>query len=417
MVDVNVLSARKLLTGKLMKYYRVTATLLSPLMVQQDRQSNAPETVDYLPGSTLRGAVAANHFRRGGSPEDEAFRVLFTERPISFPNLLPANNPNILPQVLPLTAISCKRQPGFLSEKRHGIGDRLVITAARRTLNRPLERDYLLCSYEGSNKKCRKGMERISGYWNGSFVDPLSQKVSTLFHRHTGIDRVTGTVAPAVFYTTQAIADFYKEEGRCNTDKEGAEQSRFRRQYLSGGLFLEDKQFGLLKPLLEETSLFAGADRTRGYGELKVSISEEDSPTFDLGSWDEKFKLRFQDLIGEQPEDGTYFSLKLDSHAILLDSFLRPSSDIEFRLPGIRQVLRVTQGQLVRGWQSVWGLAKPDDMALSMGSVFLFRYTGHDLEALEGALQGFINEGIGVRREEGCGRVSICDPFHLTEVM
>lgn len=42
-----------------MKHFRLTARLLAPLAIQQDRQSNTSASLDYLPGSSLRGALAA----------------------------------------------------------------------------------------------------------------------------------------------------------------------------------------------------------------------------------------------------------------------------------------------------------------------------------------------------------------------
>jgi hypothetical protein len=52
-----------------------------------------------------------------------------------------------------------------------------------------------------------------------------------------------------------------------------------------------------------------------------------------------------------------------------------------------------------------------------MGSVFLFRYQGEDLEGLKAKLNLLLIEGIGLRAEEGLGRIAICDPLHTAEVI
>jgi len=397
-----------------MKYCRITAKLLGPLIIQKGRQSNAPETLSYLPGSTLSGAVAAKYLRYGGTPDSEAFRALFLENPVSFPNLLPVCDPAGPSRVLPLTAMTCKRFPGFLCENGHGVKDHLVISSIGRMLKRPPEEDFSLCAFNDQEESCASYAEQLSGYWNGDLDRPQTHTVDILYRRHTGIDRTTGTVAPTVFYTTQAIADFRRD----GWGYDGATKTPdISQQYLSGDLYLDDGQYSLLRSLLEGAPIFCGADRGRGYGELEVTISEVKEPSFDLSQWDQGFHARYTRIAGTEPEKGIYFSLKLESHAVFVDNFLRPTFEVSFPCPGVEQVVKIAQGRVLRGWQALWRLPKPDDVALSMGSVFLFRYTGDDREGLEHSLQQIIREGIGLRREEGCGRVSVCDPFHLTEVI
>jgi hypothetical protein len=58
-------------------------------------------------------------------------------------------------------------------------------------------------------------------------------------------------------------------------------------------------------------------------------------------------------------------------------------------------------------------MAKPDDMGVMMGSVYLYRYSGGDMEGLRSYLARLATIGIGQRRSEGFGRVLICDPLHM----
>ncbi len=62
-----------------------------------------------------------------------------------------------------------------------------------------------------------------------------------LYQRHTGIDRATGAIAPSIFFMTQSIADYHKTE----TTKE------FHQQYLSGGIYVTEKQHETIRPLIE----------------------------------------------------------------------------------------------------------------------------------------------------------------------
>ncbi len=381
-----------------MKYYRITARLLAPLMVQQNRQSNAPQGMPYLPGSSLRGALAAGLLRLGGSPEESDFRFLFLDHPACFPNLLPTDDPVTLSQVLPHTSISCKRTPGFKGQGGHGVSDILTGTAAGRTEQKSARDDFC--------PSCGDDMSPFPGFWNGNVDTPCAFEPTMLYERHTGIDRNTGTVASSIFFTMQAVADFRKDTA----------SGKYQPQYLSGSTFLSEKQLHILGPLIKGT-LFAGSDRTRGLGEFELSIVEIPSPVFDLAGWDRAFKEKLKSIMKEDLPSGLYFSIKLESHAIVTDRFLRPASGLELSFPDIEPVLKVTKPQTIRGWHSGWGLPKPDDVALSMGSVFLFRYTGDDQDGLKSFLNQLLVTAIGLRREEGFGQFSVCDPLHIMEVI
>jgi CRISPR-associated protein Csx10 len=383
-----------------MNYYRLTATLLAPLAIQRTRQNNAPGALPYLPGSSLRGAVAAKYLREGGSPADDEFRTLFIENPVFFPNLLPTDHDEKnISQVLPLTSVSCKRYPSFTSENGHGVRDTLTKKMLER--NTPVNYYELVCI------KCDNDLKGLTGFWNGNVAAPRIFQPTMFFQRHTGIDRTTGTIAHEIFFITQAIADFQKTL-----------TGDYERQVLSGGMFMNDRQIAVLEPLFK-TPLFAGQDRTRGMGELQVAVEPFNIEPSDIDTWDRKFKDIIKHNAGGNLDpsllSGLYFSLKLESHAILVDEFLRPTTEIKIPLPYVEQVLKVSGSQLIRGWNDAWELAKPDDMGIIMGSVYLFRYTGKKREDLWQYLNNLAIDGIGLRRVEGFGRVLICDPLHTQE--
>ncbi|MDA3898202.1 MAG: hypothetical protein PF482_18865, partial [Desulfobacteraceae bacterium] len=357
-----------------------------------------------LTGSSLRGALAAKYTRSGGSPEDKIFQLLFISHPVNFTNLLPINNAAGISRVLPLTSVSCKRSPGFSQEDKHGVSDTLVYKFAQR--NRLKTDNNSLCSVA----ECKNDINAFSGFWNGNIDSPQEIKTSIRFQRHTGIDRTTGTVAYQRFFITQEMADFHKNPV----------SGKYVQQWLSGSIYINDEQIEALAPLLSGP-VFAGASRTRGRGEIELSIEAEETTAHlpDVVDWDRKFKNRIKTIaMNEVPSDlsaGLYFSITLESDAILIDRFLRPSAEISFPFDNIVPVLKVARSQVIRGWQSAWGLSKPDDISLSMGSVYLLRYMGNDMEGLQEVLSNTAINGIGLRREEGFGRISICDPLHIQE--
>ncbi|MCP4351101.1 MAG: CRISPR-associated RAMP protein Csx10 [Desulfobacterales bacterium] len=389
-----------------MKSYRIKAELLAPLVIRQNRQSNASQGVSYLPGSTFRGALAAKYLRMKGGPEDEKFRILFLDHPVCFPNLLPTDkHGNTLSQVLPLTSVSCKRNPGFKGDDMHGVSDILAAKVIERKY--PGDYDEALCP------KCDNDMKSYTGFWNGDCDNPKKFQPTMFYQRHTGIDRDTGTIAPSIFFITQAMADFHKDQ----------KSGDYLQQFLSGNIFLSNDQYEILNDLIDG-HLFVGADRTRGMGELHVEIVDA-SPDFDIEGWDRDFEgwdRDFKDKLKDIVQDnalaqklmsGCYFSIKLESDAILTDRFLRPTSEFELPFYNITQVLKVAKSQTIRGWNSAWGLPKPDDLAIVMGSVYLFKYNGNDLDNLKKNLNDLIIKGVGLRREEGFGRISVCDSLHV----
>jgi len=112
-----------------MKEVRITARAVSPLLINETRQSFNTVSLDYIPGSTLRGALAATYLRKGAASDPE-FRSIFMGD-AAIPNLLPSNAPDTLPEVFPMSAYSCKRNPGFRKEDStfHGVKDMLSVQA------------------------------------------------------------------------------------------------------------------------------------------------------------------------------------------------------------------------------------------------------------------------------------------------
>jgi len=306
-----------------------------------------------------------------------------------------------------MTALSCKRYPGFLTQGGHGVKDSLVATTANKAGKRCVGSDFWQCKcVADKTRTCGSEMKPLSGFWNSVLSDPQTFAVSMQYRRHTGIDRETGTVAPTIFFISQAIED--------SRPISNARSRDYEPQYLAGATFLADDHVRVLEQLFH-SPVFAGTSRTRGFGELEISLSETDRTVLALSDWDTKFQRRLEQYSGEACTQGTYFSVKLDSHTILVDRFLRPRSELTLDFPDVELVKKSIGSSVIRGWNFGWGLPKPDDVGISMGSVFLFLYTGKDLEALERYLTELTVKGVGLRREEGFGRISVCEPLHVIE--
>jgi len=106
----------------------------------------------------------------------------------------------------------------------------------------------------------------------------------------------------------------------------------------------------------------------------------------------------------------------LTSDIIVQDSLLRFCRAIEpyhlatRGIPEAEPIYQNSSTRRVMGWHHLWGMPKADELAISMGSVFLFGFKQpfNDWQALFD-LQ---TEGLGLRRREGFGQLMIANPFH-----
>ena len=114
-----------------------------------------------------------------------------------------------------------------------------------------------------------------------------------------------------------------------------------------------------------------------------------------------------------------YFPITLQSDAILLDPQLRYQtaldSDYLYRVWDLADAKLVYQNagqRRVIGWNGLFGLPKAAEWAISMGSVFLCEYDGVIDDCFYFKLYHIEQRGIGKRRTEGFGEVTIADAFH-----
>jgi len=75
-------------------------------------------------------------------------------------------------------------------------------------------------------------------------------------------------------------------------------------------------------------------------------------------------------------------------------------------------VLGIADSRIISGWNSLLKLPKDDDIAILKGSVFVYSVDNLDESTIE-TLYRLEREGIGKRRSEGFGRLTVCDQFHF----
>lgn len=394
----------------------LTVELCSPLILHQKRaRAQFSPTLDYIPGSTLRGALAALYLR--GDPrraQDPEFRSLFLEEQVFYPDLLPTANGGKPCHVTPATAWGCKR---FGVKHAEAVTDtllRLELSAALRAAgrddwNKPLK-DVAACpvcqsKYHVQPDACPR--DRLQKPY-AQQLDPkfVAQEIQQILRTGTAVDRATGAVASGMLFSQQAVE---------------AGQSFF------GSLWLEDTQATYLieriKAVIPNSgALYLGYGRSRGFGQVHVSF--HNVSTASSATLQERWQTlnhtvsrlwRFYNL---EPPTAKIFSILALSHLALQDACGRPVlaglQPAQLGLPWAEWGECELQAVAVGGWNAGWGLPKADTWALERGSVWLGRVAPeHEAQTLARLAQ-LEATGIGERRAEGFGRVRACDEFHYT---
>lgn len=377
----------------------VTAHIDAPTVIVRERQSSTSPGLDFIPGSALRGALAESYLRRG-QPDDESFRELFlNEDRTRFSPLYPGMN------VFPATALSCKREPGFQAEDRHGVRDLLILRIAR------FLKPNLDTTGAYQCPRCGNDMKALEGFFTAARSVRLEMSVST----HVGIDRITSTAAPGVLYSREEI-----NPGQC----------------LYGSVTTSEHLANEVARLCA-LPLRVGSARSRGKGALSLRLIPQSQVAAeqlvnDWREWNREMHRLLPLVAGAHPDPhDVFFTLTLHSDTICVDRYLRaatdPSSLIDWLPPAVPGAGRafgsghlgfvtgVIKLSTLRGWNVAHGLPRTDDQAVTRGSVFAYRLRSSDIAnvaTLYDRLLAVYRNGLGLRRNEGYGMITICDRFH-----
>jgi CRISPR-associated protein Csx10 len=370
-----------------MPIYTVEATLLTPCCIsEQPAIGNEVETLDYIPGSALRGMLADLYLRSRGAANND-FRNVFCSDDVSFPNLYPTHC-----YPLPLSAYTCKRHPGFKNEDNQD-GDNL-----NQGVWNLLFEDFPAFSGSARNRQhkdiCDGPLKpQIGWYDRGQSAPTSGSPLDRLLATRTAIHPKSGSAL----------------DGSLHSQQELAAASTF-----NGFLLSSAGHDNLLNAIITHlgglgTSIIAYTGRRRA-GQLKIEIQPSPHATnapFFFNGW-------------QQGNDPCYFTLTFTSDVILIDHLLRPiisldsqtlKNEMQFPVDVCVEKAFVSSRRIT-GWNAVAQIFKPDDVAMARGSSFLLKIKESDKPKVEAWMDEITQTGIGLRRAEGFGRVSFAEPFH-----
>lgn len=420
--------------AQLIRYYlRVQAQ--SPLSItsHQNITGLANPTLPYIPGTTLRGALAWQMLNDDPvAKQTAAFQTMFEQEGLRCGPLYPigGDDTSQLTLPIPFTARSCKHKPGFANEpslmrRGHGVLDTLIEVIEEKAMQQARAAGQMATMPLGglatcdACPQCQAPLQRFGGYfeWDQS-TTPLQLRKAPqtlrLLTRTAMLDELE-SARPAALFGREALEIGQKFAGFLDVDTTIQQEVE---ALLGGG-----------------TCLQIGAGRTAGLGQVEVL---ELKPHWDpvqqwLGSVQTRsdaFQQRLSQVIKAQ---SFLVPITFLTDAILLDRFLRfasaPTPTVLEAYCELEQVsttpppplpnnlglfLAIASSKRIAGWNTASQPARPryDDAAVTAGSVFVLAVPPDQASALLALCQWLEKNGLGERKAEGFGQLAVALPFH-----
>jgi len=426
----------------------LTITALSPLAIGQKKPGGSvSEAQNYIPGSVIRGVIAAQILQqadqRGSdlSQNENDFQSLFLgENPAIFQNAYPAiakigkeefTCVTNEVRVLPATAVSSKTESGF-KPSANGVFDTLIDRFCAERYNHPFDPSDPKSLQNGTDAR----IEPYSGFYSKTSDSKVkhqyrSHSVSTRFLTRVGINRRRATSEDDILYSIEVLNESYIK----NLKPKIGEVKKWQPYvYRSTILVKNDNLANLLAQFIKNNtdSFRLGGSASRGLGKVKIKVKPPEEPKLQVREQIKQFnhKLRerwkdwkvFNQNKPELSEDRFYFTLNLQSEAILTDNWRQTTVISEEMLKNYTNIeddfslkleTSYSSYDYRAGWNSAWGLMKDIELVTNKGAVYLFSTTEDKMNDWIEALEKLEMSGVGDRTCEGFGQLQVCNEFHL----
>jgi len=421
----------------------VTVELRAPLLLGSRKLGTVTESLKFLPGGMLRGALGRMLAREcSHSPENHAgcdFAAIFqTDTQPRFGPCYPALSGLSFP--FPATARQCKYYPGFQDqdEETHGIHDALIPLFAYEEVSKEKQVDV----YWPRCIECDAQLEPVSGFYEPFGEASYWQPKPRLMHlSRTAINRRRRVAAEELLYTLEMLS----EEMPSPPDSQRRTPTVPTR--LRGLIWAaNESQAEHLQKLLGKVKQVGGST-SRGLGAVTITVEPrlEESPpnppdaaqqlaeaakgldfsgvnapegslTDRVAQFNTALLEALRSYSGYQPPTGrVFFTVDCLSDVIWPNGGL-PTALLPEQFAGAQRVRAFSLPQRVSGFSGATGLMRTPQLAAGRGSVFLYCLndaTSETVQAMLDALKKAEREGIGRDKERGYGWVQICSPFHL----
>lgn len=407
-----------------MKRINLEIKALSPLAIGRQKPGGSiSEAETYIPGTVIRGAIAAYILKRTTESianSDDFHSLFLGDNPAIFHNAYPAslnidddivigNNINILPA----TALSSKTKPGFTPDK-NGVFDTLIDRFCAESFEQLYDPN---CPVNGDR------VDVFAGFYSEYNEEYYSPSASTRLLTRVGINRRRATSEERVLYSIEVLNES-KGKGR-----------KEKPVVYSGAIIVADELAKSLHSLIHnhQDDLRLGGSTSRGLGQVKITAKSpvdakavKPSVAERIKQFQNKLKKRWDEWekIYNQPmedllQNRTYFTIDLQSDAILRENWRRTtviSEDMLQEFAGfsdssLKLHAAYSSYDYLSGWNSAWGLMKDVELITNKGGVYLFSTNQPDIWIDK--LADLEVKGVGDRTCEGFGQIRVCDEFHL----
>ncbi len=330
-----------------------TIELLEPMLcVGLEGDPNAGVSLNYIPGSVLRGAIIGK-FREIDAARDRDFfdsSLLFLN---SYPEV---DSKRSLP--VPLSWHKEK-------ESEETVGDSF--------------KDFAFCEPESLKNPKTLGT-KFFGLKNSSTIYKAEIKTRLAIHTQRDSAKGRSTSQNGAVYRYESVVKGTKFIGSIIGDEEKLNQ--------------------IVKKIPTNTEIFIGGSRTAGYGKAKIIAIEESknySETTINNCWEQNNEVEFP----------YRFTVTLLSDALIRNKngFYQTNISDEFTEFGVLDDEKTFKKlDVIGGFNRKWGLPLPQTYSIKAGSVFTFK-AKQEIQSSE--FQTLVDYGIGERRLDGFGRIAI----------
>lgn len=340
-----------------MKPFKIILTQKSPACFSSIRhRQNIFYTHDYIPGSVLWGFFINQYVKA-----EKDIHPDFFNHNVRFLNCyIKIKSSQTLP--VPLSLYTCKTNPYKVEEGKkqgHDLADRLF-------------NDETKCRSQGCDSQLRPV---APGYFCS--LDPNDIfRPRKIVEMHNKIEKYSQNTKDDSLYSYELL------------DEKGAQFT---------GQILVDNQSDLIAFIqgFNDKNLRLGKARTSGYGCFTIKIRENDDKGID-----DYFKTGFNDQI----------NIYLHSDTIVMDALNCYQTVISPELLGLGNEIRLeqffSQSTEVQGYNAKHQKPRINDIAIKKGSCFSYRLEpGADPDKIKTRIREIEAEGLGIRKNEGFGRV------------
>lgn len=390
----------------------VLLRLDEPLLIaRRSEAGNQFETLDAIPGGVLRGALAwriAQRFAADLESQEVTFRNfanLFFGDLVRFSSLTPVevrkeNFSSGYPTIVaPRDLFTCELHHGYpkpRSDKGHGVWSLLDTN----------QQECPACATEDTasgREAASVKLETLGGFISLVKGAPRSKhKPKQTVEMHIRIDHKSGRVNTGDLYGYVALepGQYFVGEITCT------DANVWRALETMAGL-----QPG------EVNELKLGKAQQRGYGKVSAVFRPREKPLWHLQSLSQRLAspqsatmLLLSDAI--VPDPWGRFWRGFDPAWLQLELRLPPEAEVSIDRNEDGEALAFSAVRTVDAFNAKLALPRTRDIAIVAGSSVRLTFTGITLSDLLRVLEEVEAQGIGLRRDEGFGRVAFNHPVY-----